>query len=631
MALVRTSRGSWDSGASHGTGSYTTGSFTPSANSLLTVIVCAETNNGSSNISASLTITDSAGLTWTAITNVGNSTSWATGMRAWRAPVGASPSSMTVTVDCGANNIYEYLVDAIDSTGYDTSSPIGATATGGGSGSNGLGTDGAASITLSAAPASSSLVIGALGGDTSSTGGVTYGTGWTELYDVRGPGEAFLQVQERTGSTSTTVGWNDICTSGTAWKSLGLAFEVKAAASEVTAALTGSSSTTSSGTVGIAHDQAITGSAVTASAGTLSPLVEYSAALTGAEVTASAGTLAPVQTAALTGSAATVSAGSVASTRTVAISGSEVETAAGTLTPGSETIAELTGAEVTASVGSLAVERAVALAGSEVSAAAGTLPAVRLVAIAGSQATASAGSVAVERTTVLAGDEVSASVGTAAPGVSVALTGSSVTASAGTITPTQDGTVGLSGSEVAVSAGAVAPQTTLALAGSVVTVSAGTITAGSEVTVALTGEAVTASAGSLAGSHDLGLTGIAISGLTGSIQAVGGSDAVEPSYGGGGWLFTDWQRVKWKKKRKAPEKRKARALVAELEKERNREPEDPIHARLIAEKITQLEAELAAQFDEVAALVAEHTERQAREHKRRQRNRRAIEAFLSTI
>ena len=233
MALVRTSRGSWDSGASHGTGSYTTGSFTPSANSLLTVIVCAETNNGSSNISASLTITDSAGLTWTAITNVGNSTSWATGMRAWRAPVGASPSSMTVTVDCGANNIYEYLVDAIDFTGYDTSSPIGATATGGGSGSNGLGADGAASITLSAAPASSSLVIGALGGDTSSTGGVTYGTGWTELYDVRGPGEAFLQVQERTGSTSTTVGWNDICTSGTAWKSLGLAFEVKAAASGI--------------------------------------------------------------------------------------------------------------------------------------------------------------------------------------------------------------------------------------------------------------------------------------------------------------------------------------------------------------------------------------------------------------
>ena len=296
MALVRTSRGSWDSGASHGTGSYTTGSFTPSANSLLTVIVCAETNNGSSDISASLTITDSAGLTWTAITNVGNSTSWATGMRAWRAPVGASPSSMTVTVDCGANNIYEYLVDAIDSTGYDTSSPIGATATGGGSGSNGLGADGAASITLSAAPASSSLVIGALGGDTSSTGGVTYGTGWTELYDVRGPGEAFLQVQERTGSTSTTVGWNDICTSGTAWKSLGLAFEVKAAASGSTGTLAATES--GADTAALAGDVLIDGSlAATESGGDTAALAgdvliagTFAATESGADVAAIQGT-----------------------------------------------------------------------------------------------------------------------------------------------------------------------------------------------------------------------------------------------------------------------------------------------------------------------------------------------------
>lgn len=321
MALARTSRGSWDSGASHGTGSYTTGSFTPSANSLLTVIVCAETNNGSSNISASLTITDSAGLTWTAITNVGNSTSWATGMRAWRAPVGASPSSMTVTVDCGANNIYEYLVDAIDFTGYDTSSPIGATATGGGSGSNGLGADGAASITLSAAPASSSLVIGALGGDTSSAGGVTYGTGWTELYDVRGPGEAFLQVQERTGSTSTTVGWNDICTSGTAWKSLGLAFEVKAAASGSTGTLAATES--GADTAALAGDVLIDGSlAATESGGD-------TAALAGDVLIAGtfAATESGADVAAIEGTAQQVSTGSLAATE----SGADTASIAGTV------------------------------------------------------------------------------------------------------------------------------------------------------------------------------------------------------------------------------------------------------------------------------------------------------------
>lgn len=301
------------------------------------------------------------------------------------------------------------------------------------------------------------------------------------------------------------------------WRAQTLA--IPAAASEVTAALTGSSSTTSSGTVGVAHEQAVTGSAVTASAGTLSPLAEYSAALTGAEVTASAGTLAPVQTAALTGSAATVSAGSVASTRTVAISGSEVETAAGTLTPGSETIAELTGAEVTASAGSLAVERSADLAGSESTTAAGALTAGSTRALEGAETTAAAGTIVAGPSAALVGSEVESASGTLSSGATVALVGSEVESATGTLAPVTDDSVSLTGSAATASAGTVAPDVSVELTGDEVATAAGTlgVSIGENVSVELTGAAATCSAGSLGAGAAIGVSGAASTTAAGTV------------------------------------------------------------------------------------------------------------------
>lgn len=324
MALARTSRGTWNSGENHGTGGFTTGSFTPSANSLLVVTCSIVTFYGDTNASGSLTISDSAGLTWTAIANVGNATSWSSGLRAWRAPVGASPSSMTVTVDCGANSIYVYQVAAHDWTGYDTSSPTGATATGGSSGSTGLGTDGAVSITLSGAPASDSYCVGALACDFSAAGAnnVTHGTGWTEIHDFRGPGNwEQHQTQERTGSTSTTVGWNDIRSAGTIAKTIALAFEVKAAASGSTGTLAATES--GADTAALAGDVLIDGSlAATESGGD-------TAALAGDVLIAGtfAATESGADVAAIQGTAQQVSTGSLAATE----SGADTASIAGTV------------------------------------------------------------------------------------------------------------------------------------------------------------------------------------------------------------------------------------------------------------------------------------------------------------
>lgn len=104
------------------------------------------------------------------------------------------------------------------------------------------------------------------------------------------------------------------------------------AAGDVTAALSGSSSTASAGTLVSNVAMALTGQAATASAGTLSP--DVSIALTGQSATASAGTVT-VETGtviALTGASVTASAGTLAPSVSVALTGSSVTASAGTVT-----------------------------------------------------------------------------------------------------------------------------------------------------------------------------------------------------------------------------------------------------------------------------------------------------------
>lgn len=202
MALVKTDKLGVSSSDNHGTGGYTTASFTPSASSFLVVCAIAEENGGVSDPSASLTISDSAGLTWTAQGNTGKATSWAAGMRVWTAPDSAG-GAKTITIDCGAKNIYKYHAHVFEFTGHDTGSPIGATVVDASVAKNTSDT-----ITLSGSPASTSIVLAFLGAGNTGAGGVTAGTGWTESYDTNLAGEVGLESQYRGSSTSSTVTWN---------------------------------------------------------------------------------------------------------------------------------------------------------------------------------------------------------------------------------------------------------------------------------------------------------------------------------------------------------------------------------------------------------------------------------------
>lgn len=232
MDLALTARRQAFSASSFGTGGYSPAAFTPSANSLLVVGVVAKAGDVG-DFSANLTVADDQSGVYTqravvSATPVANDHAAAI----WTCPIGASPASTTLTFDCGATSVDKYGIFAVDLTNYNTSSPVG------GKMQDSSIAEGADSGTLDATPATDSVVIALLGRNINpgATSVVTHGTGWTEVYDAQQGTDLdlCLQLQHRTGSTSTTVGWDDTEASGATYQfGYALAVEIKVAASSV--------------------------------------------------------------------------------------------------------------------------------------------------------------------------------------------------------------------------------------------------------------------------------------------------------------------------------------------------------------------------------------------------------------
>lgn len=226
--VYRNSRTSGSNSGFGGESSFTTSSFTPGNGTLLCVLAVIQDNNVIGAAASDLTIADSLGtLTWTprltadVPTAVGN---FAPHFRMWTTPI-TTGASMTVTVSSW--NRGGAAVAVLDYTGYNTSSPVGVTA-----GPTDI-VDGAFSLTLSGAPATTSEVLGIIAAAHGTTGAfsVTPGTGWVEPFEVDSVAEVMLEVESRSGSTSTTVSWADTNTgSDTYYSSFGVAIEIKVAA-----------------------------------------------------------------------------------------------------------------------------------------------------------------------------------------------------------------------------------------------------------------------------------------------------------------------------------------------------------------------------------------------------------------
>lgn len=201
----------------------TTTSFTTSDDTLLVAMIGA--SNQTNALTGNLTVSGGS-LTWTRRVTIGAdyiSTYYNT-TEIWTAPV-TTGASITLDIDSsvaagsafGAHLQYTiWEVENYDSTG--------ATATGT------FDASGSHSITLSASPATTSLVFAArsmiatVGNGTSATPG----GGWTELMDVNhtNTGLLSLQAQERDGSTSTTVNWSEISSFTTITAGTSVALEV---------------------------------------------------------------------------------------------------------------------------------------------------------------------------------------------------------------------------------------------------------------------------------------------------------------------------------------------------------------------------------------------------------------------
>lgn len=226
MALDLIVRHTSKSANTIGAGTYTTSSFTPRNSSLLVVVAQAMADGVVPGFNGSnITLANSAGLTMTAIGNTGTPPSWYYGLRAWYMPV-TTGASMTIDLDCGTTSIISYAVSVYDITGYDTGTPVTGLITGSDADGNG-----AHSITLAATPTADDIAISAVAVQLSAgTNTVTPNAAWTEDYDTTESDWYGFQTQRRTGSTSTTVTWDDLSATGTPVDAVSLAFIVKNAA-----------------------------------------------------------------------------------------------------------------------------------------------------------------------------------------------------------------------------------------------------------------------------------------------------------------------------------------------------------------------------------------------------------------
>jgi len=201
--------------------SFTSAAFTPADNSLVTVFGALQSSD-----QALLPSISGGGLTWTKQLSAGPDAGAAGHFSVlWTAPV-TTGASMTVTIgNMPSDGTAEGVMHIFTYTGYNTSTPIGATATGL------AGFNNPVNLTLSAAPATTSEVIACASDDTG--GGapaITAGTGWSEQFHVSDGSNTDSQSQTRTASTSTNVLWN-----GNAAGSNGcaVAMEIQAAAAGV--------------------------------------------------------------------------------------------------------------------------------------------------------------------------------------------------------------------------------------------------------------------------------------------------------------------------------------------------------------------------------------------------------------
>lgn len=302
MPLSLTYRASADGS---GSGGITTPSFTPANGCLLVIVAQFVADNNALVDGTQLAITDSLGLTWTSRIASQATSKWGVGARIWTTQIVVGVS-MTVTVTSNPDVAFRLRIQPIDVEGHDVAAPVGAT----GQDINTI-LNGADSLTLSAAPASTSVVLGVLT-NVANSGEMTAdpGAGFTERWSQNQDGWYLFQGQDKTGTTSTTVDWDDIALTGQSYESVILGIEFKEASSGYSVSATEAASADATGTAQLTIASSATQAATAGAAGT----AQLTGALSATQA-ASAGGTATAQRTQAASSADAATAGATATTQ----------------------------------------------------------------------------------------------------------------------------------------------------------------------------------------------------------------------------------------------------------------------------------------------------------------------------
>lgn len=205
MAIVRTQKANVDVTSST-TSSWTSDSFDVNENDLLVVVVTWQ-KVGSSYSEPEWSVS-SSGMTFTRPIGIGNGDTWAPPIIEVYYDFVPSSGSRTVTVNAGSKS-HNGSVHVFSYSGVNTVDPVRQTKE-----TTTTTTNGAYSYDLDAAPLETSEILAILVSDGYDIYGVAPGTGWTEIYDGYYSGEApsygAEQLQYRTGSTSTSISYDDV-------------------------------------------------------------------------------------------------------------------------------------------------------------------------------------------------------------------------------------------------------------------------------------------------------------------------------------------------------------------------------------------------------------------------------------
>ena len=200
----------------------TTASLTPTANSLLVVAGSVSLPGG--GITASWTISDTAGLTWTLRANAAMADRG--DIRVWTAPVGASPAAMTVTLDPFSGTDVSFIsIEIFDVTGHNVSAPMAQAAVA--TTTVGSGDTVSATVTLGSNPLATSAVVGIFNSNNDGVGAFTTPTGYTDVSNPSG-NVWHTGVFWDTGITAPGITCPDMGTTVDTWN-VGVALELAGA------------------------------------------------------------------------------------------------------------------------------------------------------------------------------------------------------------------------------------------------------------------------------------------------------------------------------------------------------------------------------------------------------------------